>query len=121
MTVGVVYDGLCLLCIRSIRVVRALDVRRRLSFHDANDRRAVLESFPMLEAVDLEEAMYAVAGSRVYRGFFAFRRLAWTSPVTWWLAPLLYLPGVALVGERVYAAVAGNRSRMGCRVEGADE
>jgi predicted DCC family thiol-disulfide oxidoreductase YuxK len=122
-SVSVIYDGLCLFCLRSLRVVRALDVRRALEFHDANDREAVLGRYPALAGVDLDAAMYAVdARGRVYQGFYAFRRIAWTTPFEWWLLPLLYLPGVSFVGERVYGLVARNRPRLGCRVEdgGAD-
>ncbi len=116
--VDVVYDGLCLFCLRSLRVVRALDVRHALEFHDANDRDAVLARFPSLAEAELDDAMYAVDGSgRVYRGFYAFRRIARTTPLEWWLLPLLYFPGVNRVGERAYGLVARNRSRLGCRVE----
>ena len=121
MTVAVVYDGLCLLCIRSIRVLRAADVRKRLMFHDANDRESVFATFPMLRDADLDDAMYAVdERGRVYRGFFAFRRLAWATPFGWLLLPVLYLPGAGRVGQRAYEYVARNRTRVGCRVDGPE-
>jgi predicted DCC family thiol-disulfide oxidoreductase YuxK len=116
----VVYDGLCRFCIRSIRVIRSLDVLRRVAFHDANDREAVAAAFPALADADLDDAMYAVdARGRRYRGFYAFRRLAWALPPVWWLIPLLYVPGVSFVGERIYGYIARNRSRLGCRVDDA--
>jgi predicted DCC family thiol-disulfide oxidoreductase YuxK len=119
--VDVVYDGLCRFCIRSIRVIQSLDVLRRVSLHDANDREAVAAAFPGLEDADLDDAMYAVdARGRHYRGFYAFRRLTWALPAAWWLIPLLYFPGVSFVGERVYGYVARNRSRLGCRTEDVD-
>jgi predicted DCC family thiol-disulfide oxidoreductase YuxK len=72
----------------------------------------------MLADVDLDAAMYAVDDKgRVFRGFYAFRRIAWTTPVGWCLLPLLYFPGVSFVGERLYEIVARSRSRMGCRVD----
>jgi predicted DCC family thiol-disulfide oxidoreductase YuxK len=116
--VSLIYDGLCLFCIRSLRVVRALDLRQKLDFHDANDRAGVLARYPALADVDLDAAMYAVdSRGRVYQGFYAFRRIAWTSPLEWWLVPLLYFPGVSFVGARVYALIASNRTRLGCRIE----
>lgn len=115
---NVVYDGLCLFCIRSLRVVRALDVRKALRFYDANDRAAVLAELPELRGVDLDAEMFVVdAKRRVYGGYFAFRRIARTTPFGWVLLPLLYFPGVAWAGSRVYAHVARNRSRFGCRVD----
>jgi predicted DCC family thiol-disulfide oxidoreductase YuxK len=114
----VVYDGLCLFCVRSLRVVSALDVRNVLVFHDANDRARVVAQFPELADADLDDAMFVVdERRRVYRGFYGFRRIARSSPLTWLLVPLLYLPGIALVGERVYALIARNRGRIGCRVD----
>jgi hypothetical protein len=60
-------------------------------------------------------AMFAVTGEgRVYRGFFAFRRMLWASP---WLAPLLllfYAPGASLLGPRIYAWIARRRRSFGC-------
>jgi predicted DCC family thiol-disulfide oxidoreductase YuxK len=118
LPVAVVYDGLCLFCIRSLKVVRALDLRRRLELHDANARADVLSRFPQLADADLDDAMYVVDGrGRVYRGFYAFRRIARAVPPLWPLLPLAYVPGVPVLGERVYASVARNRSRLGCRVD----
>jgi predicted DCC family thiol-disulfide oxidoreductase YuxK len=119
--VDVVYDGLCRFCVRSIRVVRSLDVLGRVSFHDANEREAVVAALPALADADLDDAMYAIdGGGRRYRGFYAFRRLTRALPALWWLVPLLYFPGVSFVGERVYGYVARNRSRLGCRIEDVD-
>jgi hypothetical protein len=50
----------------------------------------------------------------VTRGFFAFRRILWESPLMWPLIPLFYFPGAGIVGPRVYAWVARNRRRFGC-------
>ena len=119
--VDVVYDGLCRFCVRTIRVMQSLDVLGRVSVHDANDRKAVVATFPALADADLDDAMYATdATGRSYRGFYAFRRLLWALPAVWWLIPLLYLPGVGFIGERVYGYVARNRSRLGCRIEDVD-
>jgi predicted DCC family thiol-disulfide oxidoreductase YuxK len=114
----VIYDGQCGFCIRSLKVARALDTRRAFRFHDANARQRVLSSFPELATADFENAMFAVAPDRtVTRGFFAFRRMIWESPLMWPLIPLFYLPGAGMLGPRVYAWVARNRRRFGCESE----
>jgi predicted DCC family thiol-disulfide oxidoreductase YuxK len=116
-TVSVIYDGRCGFCIRALDVVRRLDIRGKLSFYDAHDPQT-FERFPVLDGADVDDAMYAVAeGEAPYRGFYAFRRLLWTSPLMWALMPLFYFPGAGLVGPRVYAWVARNRSRFGCGSE----
>jgi len=114
----VIYDGQCGFCIRSLKVCRALDIRGALRYHDANARGQINASFPELAGADFEHAMFAVAPDRrVTRGFFAFRRILWESPLMWLLIPLFYLPGSGIVGPRVYAWVARNRRRFGCESE----
>ena len=114
----VIYDGHCGFCVRSLKVCRALDVRRALRFHDANARPQVFAQFPDLSEADFENAMFAVAPDRrVTRGFFAFRRILWESPLMWPLIPLFYFPGTGIAGPRVYAWVARNRRRFGCESE----
>ncbi len=111
----IVYDGHCGFCMRSLNVVKALDIYEKLRLHDSHDP-AILQHFPELRRVDLGEAMYALAKDEApYAGFFAFRRLIWTSPLTWILLPIFYFPGAAFFGPRVYAWVARNRSKFGCR------
>jgi predicted DCC family thiol-disulfide oxidoreductase YuxK len=111
----IIYDGRCGFCVRSLKVCRALDVRRALRYHDANARQQIAARFPELGRADFENAMFAVAPDRsVTRGFFAFRRILWESPLMWPLIPLFYVPGAGVIGPRVYAWVARNRHRFGC-------
>jgi len=111
----IIYDGRCGFCVRSLKVCRALDLRRALRYHDANARQQIAARFPELGRADFENAMFAVAPDRsVTRGFFAFRRILWESPLMWPLIPVFYFPGAAVIGPRVYAWVARNRRRFGC-------
>jgi predicted DCC family thiol-disulfide oxidoreductase YuxK len=117
----VIYDGQCGFCVRSLKVCRALDVRGALRFHDANARQQVHASFPELANADFENAMFAVARDRrVSRGFFAFRRILWESPLMWLFIPIFYFPGSGVVGPRVYTWVARNRRRFGCESDVCD-
>lgn len=114
--IDIIYDGQCAFCVRSLRIVRHLAVWGLLRFVDGTDRPQVEVWFPGLRDADLDGAMYAVAdGGRTYRGFFAFRRLLWASPLLWPLLPIFYFPGVRWVGPRVYAWIARNRRSLGCR------
>ena len=111
---NIIYDGQCGFCIRSLEIVRKFDVSRVLSFYDSHVP-ATLERFPQLRDADLADAMYTIAaGEPPYRGFYSFRRILWASPLLWALLPLFYFPGVALIGERVYAWVASHRRSFGC-------
>lgn len=115
--IHVIYDGQCLFCIRSLKLFRATDVASVYRFHDAHDGQ-VVETFPELKGADFDNAMFAVTENRtVYRGFFAFRRMIWSSPFTWWMIPIFYFPGATSLGTRLYAWVAKNRLKFGCRSE----
>jgi predicted DCC family thiol-disulfide oxidoreductase YuxK len=116
--IHVVYDGQCAFCIRSLRLFRALDLQRVFRFYNAHDERSVANAFPELKNADFDNAMFAVTEDReVYRGFFAFRRMIWASPLMWWMIPIFYFPGAAFFGVRIYAWVARNRLKFGCRSE----
>jgi predicted DCC family thiol-disulfide oxidoreductase YuxK len=112
--VHIIYDGQCCFCIRSLRVVRAFDVRGALRLHDSH-RPETYGHFSALRGADVGDAMYALAESEhPQRGFYAFRRVLRAIPLLWPLLPLFYLPGVGLIGESVYAWVARNRKSFGC-------
>lgn len=69
--------------------------------------------------VGIEDALRGMpmrtAQGRVLIGFPAVRRALRRTPVGFLPAVVLYVPGTACVGERVYAEVARRRSRS-CRV-----
>jgi len=116
--VDVIYDTNCALCRRVLRLVQTADVTRALRFHASSDVDGVARLAPELSQADLDEAMYALDGDgRRYRGFFAFRRIVIATPLLWPLLVLLYFPGSGWLGSRVYAWVAANRHRLGCRFD----
>jgi predicted DCC family thiol-disulfide oxidoreductase YuxK len=113
--ISLVYDGQCGFCRRSLRVLERLDVMHAMRAYDAHDEAVLRATFPMLRDADLENAMYAVDhDGHAFRGFFAFRRLIWSSPITWVLLPAFYFPGASWIGPRVYAWIARHRRQLGC-------
>jgi len=114
--VCVIYDGQCAFCIRSLKFIRRFDTLRVLKFYDSHDQDILKRDFPMVKTEDTEEAMLVVTEEgEVFIGFYAFRRLIWSSPWLWWLLPLFYFPGSAYLGIRLYSWVARNRSHLGCQ------
>ena len=103
----VYFDGECPMCTRARRLVETLDATGRVTSLDARtaelppgvDRRTLLE-----------EMVLGTSRGHVLRGFDAWRWLLARFPATFWLAPLLYLPGVAFMGRRVYRRVARGRT-----------
>lgn len=110
----VLFDGNCLLCQRSIRLLRRIDWLRKLHYQNCR----VIEKLPQcempLEPSRMLNEMHLVTPDRqrFYAGFAAFRWMAWRMPLTWLIAPLLYLPGAMWVGNRVYRWVARNRYNL---------
>jgi predicted DCC family thiol-disulfide oxidoreductase YuxK len=119
-TLTIVYDGHCRFCVRSLKIVRVLDLFGALRFFDSHDPDTY-RLFPVLRDANVDDAMYTLADSEPrYAGFFAFRRLLWSSPLTWLLILLFYFPGSSFIGPRIYAWVSRNRSKLGCRTEICD-
>lgn len=121
----VLYDGDCAFCQRSVRILKSLDWLGRLAFQSARDTDKLPETTVPLDHQKLIEEMHVVTPGRdrAYAGFSAFRWMAWRLPLTALIAPLLYIPGVLWVGNRVYRFIARNRFKLvpcadgGCAVK----
>ncbi|MCS7017069.1 MAG: DUF393 domain-containing protein [Gemmatales bacterium] len=112
----VLYDGECPLCLRTVAVLHWLDLFGRLAYQNAREPFELPRTTPALDPQKLLQHMHVVTPGtdrrRAYTGYYAFRWLAWWLPACWPILPLLYLPGAAWVGERIYAWVARNRFRL---------
>jgi predicted DCC family thiol-disulfide oxidoreductase YuxK len=104
--VRVLYDGDCGLCQRSARILKMLDVLGQLAWVD-------FRSTPVdVDLLRLEQEMAAISNGRTYFGFSAYRTIAWRIPIMWPALPVLYFPGVKLVGDAVYAWIARRRRHI---------
>ena len=113
--IQVLYDGLCPLCYRTVRLLACFDLFTRLEFLDFHrmDLNGYNRSHGMnLTLENLEKEMYIVSRGRAYRGFKAYRVIALALPAFWPLAPWLFLPGISSLGALVYRFVARNRLKL---------
>ena len=105
----VIYDSGCAFCTAAARWLERHDRRGRLLLEpiaDAVDVRGL-----RLHRAALEEEMHVVdADGRIARGFRGWQRIAFEVPVLCPALPLLSLPGVTPIGDRVYRWVAAHRS-----------
>ncbi len=110
----ILYDGACPLCRKSVRLLRGLDWLHALAFADVRDPDQVPQLPSPIPRKRLLEEMYLLTPSRdrIHHGFAAFRWIAWRLPLLWAVAPLLYLPGMPKLGQRLYLWVARNRFRL---------
>jgi predicted DCC family thiol-disulfide oxidoreductase YuxK/uncharacterized membrane protein YphA (DoxX/SURF4 family) len=103
------YDGDCLFCVRVIGLIHRLDIFGRLR---PIDFRA--EEKSELENIDMERAEKEILVKKRdgvwLGGFQAFRFICWRLPLIALLTPLLYLPGVAQLGEVIYKFIAARRT-----------
>jgi len=57
---GIIYDGQCAFCIRTLKVLKKWDVYNALVFYDFHDEVMMRERFPMVKFENAEAAMPAV-------------------------------------------------------------
>lgn len=113
MRTVMLYDGNCILCRQSARLVKWLDWLGRVERLNAQDQAMVSARFPeLIEADILGEIFVRGRSGEWLLGFFGMRYLAWQLPLTFPLAPLLYLPLMNRIGPKVYAWVAKRRYKL---------
>ena len=110
----VLYDGQCALCLKSVALLKRLDWFHRLTYLDARETRNLPSHEPPLAPERFLEEMHLFVPGRgtLLHGFLAFRWIAWRLPLLCLIAPLLYLPGMPVVGQRVYLWVARHRFQL---------
>lgn len=114
----VFYDGGCGLCGKTVRVIRALDALDRTVYYDlTRDWETVSSRFPHLDRDACFQDMHVIRdGGGAYRGFDAYRSLAWALPLAWPFVPLLYLWPVRWAGWKIYRRVADRRHMGSCKL-----
>ena len=111
---GVYYDGDCGFCDRVKRWLSSIDFFDTIEWTPYQ----ALERPPLgLSWDDLERAVYLDAGrGRLYEGFYVFKMLTVKLVPLIPMVPIMWFPGMNLVGEAIYSWVARDRYRFsGCR------
>ncbi len=108
--IPVFYDGNCSFCVRSLKVLQALNILNRLRFLDIHGNGTLQEFADLdLERGTKELLVYAPDG-RWLGGFYAFRHMARHLPLGWIVLPFLYLPLAGAIGSRIYQFIAIRRT-----------
>lgn len=110
----VLFDGICPLCRKSVGLVKRLDWLGRLTYQDARDVEHLPKSSVPLDSDRLLREMHLLTPNRkhVYSGFKAVRWMAGRMPLLWPLWPILYVPGMPVLGQRIYLWIAKNRYHL---------
>ena len=110
----VLYDGQCPLCTRTASILRRLDWFGRLRFHDCRNVAGIPEHSARLDPARMIQEMHVLTPDRTkaYSGFRAVRWIAGRLPLLWPLYPLLFIPGMNRIGQRLYLWLARNRFHL---------
>lgn len=101
-------DGECGFCRRLSRVVRTFLLLPETPILPAQSDPSIHEDLKRMNSWVIVDAR----GNRHFR-FDAVRTVLRLSPVAFWIAPVLAIPPLARVGNRVYGFVAAHRHRTG--------
>lgn len=116
-----VYDGNCVICNTTRRIVTALDWLNRVEFLDLHHRDEVERRFSFLDyAASMGEIHVVDSDDRVFPGFLGTRRMLRELPLGLPLWALLHVPGVShWLGPALYRFIARHRYRIN-RLLGVD-
>ena len=107
--VTALFDGRCVICQTTRRIVEALDWFNRVEFVDLHNTELVEARYPDFDHSAMMGEIHVVAGDKVYAGFDGVRRMLRETPLGFpaWL--IFSLPGMGWLGPRVYRFIAEHR------------
>jgi len=104
-----VYDGRCQFCRGSVRMLKVMDLFNTLKPVDYNEQ-SPQSLHPGLTVERAASQLHWIEpDGSLYGGYFVLRRLSWKMPMLYPLIPVLYFPGLGLIGPWAYRFVAKNR------------
>lgn len=107
---AVLYDGQCVICNSSRRIVSKLDWRHVVKWYDLHAPDEAGKHFQDIPRADAMGQVHVRDGSgATYAGFLGTRRMLKELPLTFPLWLLLQVPGMTWVGHKVYRWIARNR------------
>ena len=104
-----IYDGHCQFCVAAVQKLKIMDLFATLQcvdLHDA-DLGALHPSLSKEKA--MSQLHLVEEGGGLCGGFDIFRRICFTMPMLYPVIPIIYCPGMGIVGPWVYRFVAKNR------------
>jgi len=105
-----IYDGKCQFCLRSVQKLRIGDIFGLVDYVDLHQ----IDQFKgfhhdLTREKALSQLCLIDASGNLSLGFHAIRKLCLNMPLFYALLPILYFPGMGIVGPIVYKIIARNR------------
>lgn len=111
-----IYDGECRFCLASMRQLRWLDGKDRLSYVSLHDP-LVAERYPDLDYDAMMEQMFLIdRDANRHGGVDAFKVLSRRLPLLWVLAPFMHIPFTMPIWRWLYGFVARRRYWIAGRI-----
>ncbi|MDZ4763580.1 MAG: DUF393 domain-containing protein [Chloroflexota bacterium] len=104
-----IFDGNCVICQATRRVVTALDWRRQVEWLDLHQWERVGARYPALQYDEAMGQIHVHDTKAMYIGFAGTKRLLKVLPLGFPVWLLLQLPGMTWLGARVYRFIARRR------------
>jgi len=103
------YDGHCVICNTSCRLIGVFDRAERVEWVDLHQPEAVAR-YPDYDHTSMMGEIHVVADEQLYRGFKAIRRILRAVPVLWPVYGVLRLPVIGdWLGPQLYKFIARHR------------
>ncbi|MBD1867613.1 hypothetical protein H6F95_09960 [Cyanobacteria bacterium FACHB-471] len=107
----VVYNGNDRLFRRAIATIRVFDLFDRITYVNVLDKPALAaHNLTWLDSGGILADIHTVVNQITWKGFAAYRMLSFRVPIFWPILPLLYIPPVLAVCDRIYCTLAGSRT-----------
>lgn len=104
------YDGHCVICNTSRRLIDTFDKGKRVEWLDLHQRVEVFQRYPDYDHAAMMGEIHVVADGQLYRGFRGTRRLFRAVPIFWPMYGLLRLPLIGnWLGPKLYKFIANHR------------
>lgn len=105
-----IYDGACGFCRASVQQLKIMDLFDRVDYLDYQSFPDLAALHPALNKEKAASQIHLIEPSGpLTGGFFAFRRLSLLMPMLYPAVPLLFFPGMGIVGPFCYKMIAKNR------------
>ncbi len=112
------YDAECPLCIKTVTLIRHFDIFKKINCITV---QSIANSEPALKQYSENELLINIHGvtkkGKVLIGYDAYIELLKKMMYTYPIALLMILPGVSLIGKKMYKYIAGNRLNQRCTEE----
>jgi predicted DCC family thiol-disulfide oxidoreductase YuxK len=107
--VTALFDGHCVICQSTRRIIKALDWFGRVEFLDLHNKTSLEAHYPQLDHEAMMGEIHVVADEKIYAGFDATVRMLKEVPLglPFWL--ILQLPSMNWLGPKIYRFIARNR------------